>query len=74
MKKNFNILSKKTALIFTALLLMGSLAASAQITLPGGSDNVEDVPADAPIDGFLTIGLIAGAAIGLRKKIKGLKI
>lgn len=72
MKKNFNILSKKTALIFTVLLLMGSLAANAQITLPGGSDNVEDVP-EAPIDGFLTLGLIAGAAIGLRKKIKGLK-
>jgi hypothetical protein len=72
MKKNFSFLSRKTALIFTALLLMGSLAATAQITLPGGSDNVEDVP-DSPIDGFLTIGLIAGAAIGLRKKIKGLK-
>ena len=72
MKKNFSFLSRKTALIFTALLLMGSLAVSAQITLPGNSDNVEDVP-DSPIDGFLTIGLIAGAAIGLRKKIKGLK-
>lgn len=72
MKRNFKKLNKKTALIFTALLLMGSLAATAQITLPGESDNVEDVP-DAPIDGFLTVGLIAGAAIGLRKKIKGLK-
>lgn len=73
MKKNFSFLSRKTALIFTALLLMGSLAATAQLELPnGGSDNVEDVP-DSPIDGFLTIGLIAGAAIGLRKKIKGLK-
>lgn len=72
MKKNFSFLSRKTALIFTALLLMGSLAVSAQIGLPDDSPNVEDVP-DSPIDGFLAVGLIAGAAIGLRKKIKGLK-
>lgn len=74
MKKNYKTFSKKTALIFSALLLVGSLAANAQmetnnIPLPGGDDNVND----APIDGFLSIGLIAGAAIGLRKKIIGLK-
>ena len=61
-------IGKKTKLLITALLLVGSLTANAQITLPGG-DNVPD----APIDGFLTIGLIAGACIGLRKRIKGLK-
>lgn len=72
MKKNFNYLSKRTALAFTALLLMGSLTATAQLTLPDNSDNVEDV-ADAPIDGFLSLGLLAGVAFGLRKKIKGLK-
>lgn len=72
MTNNYKNLCKKSALIFTALLLMGSLAANAQISLPGGDDNIEDAPPTAPIDGFLSIGLIAGAAIGLRKKIKGL--
>ena len=56
-------------LLLTALLLVGSLTANAQIGLPGG-DN--DIP-DAPIDGFVAIGLIAGACLGLRKRIKGLK-
>lgn len=75
MKKNYKTFSKKTALIFSALLLVGSLAANAQmetnggIGLPNGDPNIPD----APIDGFLSIGLIAGAAIGLRKKIIGLK-
>ena len=68
MKTNNRTLGKKTKLFITALLLVGGLSANAQITLPGG-DNVPD----APIDGFLTIGLIAGACIGLRKRIKGLK-
>lgn len=61
--------SKKIKLLFTGLLLLGSLTASAQITLPGGSGTVQD----APIDGFLSIGLIAGACIGLRKHLKGAK-
>ncbi len=72
MRNIYKKISTKSVLMFTALLLMGSLAANAQIVLPGGGDNnIADVPA-APIDGFLSIGLIAGAAIGLRKKIKGL--
>ena len=62
--------SKKVMLLFTGLLLLGSLTANAQLTLPGGGD--PNIP-DAPIDGFLSIGLIAGACIGLRKRIKGLK-
>lgn len=61
--------SKRIKVLFTGLLLMGSLTASAQLTLPGNSNTVED----APIDGFLSIGLIAGACIGLRKRFKGLK-
>lgn len=75
MKKILQSINKKSALIFTALLLVGSLAASAQIGLPGDDDgNVIDVPPpDRPIDGFIITGLIAGAAIGFRKHIKGLK-
>lgn len=69
MKKENKTISKKMKLMFVGLLLVGSFTASAQLTLPGGSDTVED----APIDGFLTLGLIAGACIGLRKRIKGLK-
>ena len=68
MNKNRNV-GKKVKLLFTGLLLVGSLSANAQIVLPGGDSNIPD----APIDGFLTIGLIAGACIGLRKRIKGLK-
>ena len=70
MKTNNRTISKKAMLLLTGLLLVGSLTANAQLTLPGGGDS--NIP-DAPIDGFLTIGLIAGACIGLRKRIKGLK-
>ena len=62
-------ISKKTLLLFTGLLLIGSITVTAQIGLPGGDPNIPD----APIDGLLSIGLIAGACIGLRKRIKGLK-
>ncbi len=61
---------KKVKLLLTALFLAGSLTANAQLDLPGGGG--ANIP-DAPIDGFLAIGLIAGACIGLRKRIKGLK-
>jgi len=57
--------------MFIGLLLIGSFTANAQITLPGGG-TVEDAP-DSPIDGFLTVSLIAGACIGLRKHLKGNK-
>lgn len=75
MRKNYTTLGKKTILILTVLLFVATYTASAQmvegtgIGLPGGDDNISD----APIDGFLSIGLIIGAAIGLRKKFKGLK-
>lgn len=69
MKRNRNF-SNKAILLFSGLMLIGSITATAQIGLPGGGD--PNIP-DAPIDGFLTIGLIAGACIGLRKRIKGLK-
>jgi hypothetical protein len=69
MKTNNRTTNKKVMLLLTGLLLIGSLSANAQIGLPGGDPNIPD----APIDGFLSIGLIAGACIGLRKRIKGLK-
>lgn len=61
---------KKTMFLFTGLLLVGNLSANAQIILPGGGD--PNIP-DAPIDGFLSIALMAGACIGLKKHIKGMK-
>ena len=70
MKTDNRTTGKKAKLLITGLLIVGSLTANAQITLPGGGD--PNIP-DAPIDGFLTIGLIAGACIGLRKRIRGLK-
>lgn len=39
---------------------------AAQLTLPGGETTVDD----APIDGLIAVGLIAGAAIGLKAKSK----
>ncbi|SDW37908.1 hypothetical protein [Aequorivita viscosa] len=69
MKTNQRTINRKAILLLTGLLVVGSLTANAQIGLPGGDPNIPD----APIDGFLSIGLIAGACIGLRKKIKGLK-
>ncbi len=69
MKKENRTINRKAQLLFLGILLVGSLTANAQITLPGGDANIPD----APIDGFLSIGLIAGACIGLRKYIKGIK-
>ena len=70
MKTDNRTKGKRTKFFILGLLLVGSLTANAQITLPGGGD--PNIP-DAPIDGFLSIGLIAGACIGLRRRIKGLK-
>lgn len=62
-------LGGQAKVLLTALLLMGSLMANAQINLPGGDDNVSD----APIDGLVAVGLVAGACLGLRKRIKGMR-
>ncbi len=70
MKTDYRTTGKRTKFFILGLMLVGSLTANAQITLPGGGD--PNIP-DAPIDGFLSIGLIAGACIGLRRRIKGLK-
>lgn len=74
MKDTLKSIKKKSALLITALLLMGSFSASAQITLPSDDGNVDDVPPRrSPIDGFIITGLVVGAAIGMRKHITGLK-
>ena len=51
----------RARLLLTALLLVGSMAAHSQIGLPGGGENIPD----APIDGFLVLGLIVGTCLGL---------
>lgn len=74
MNKVGNSFNRKFKMLFVAVLFMGSITANAQLSLPDGNANVVDSTADAPIDGFLSIGLIAGAAIGIRKKFKGKEI
>lgn len=49
------------------LLLFMGIGAQAQISFP---DDVNDEAPAAPIDGFIAIGLAAGAIFGLRKKLK----
>lgn len=86
MKIYYNSVTSNLKLLFAATFLVGSLSVNAQIYyetnergeyetnsgigLPGGGDDVDDETPQAPIDGFLTIGLIAGAAIGFRKHLK----
>ena len=63
-------INKKIKLICVGLFLFCGMNANAQLDLPGGGDpNISD----APIDGFISIGLIAGACIGLRKRFQGMK-
>ena len=61
------IINKKIKLMIIGTFLMVGMTVNAQITI--GDPNV----VDAPIDGFISLGLIAGACIGLRKRIKGMK-
>lgn len=70
LKKSNRSLTSKAKVLMVFLLFVGSYTASAQIGLPNGGD--ANIP-DAPIDGFLTLSLIAGALIGLRKRVKDLK-
>jgi len=74
MKNSLKSIKKKSTLLITAFLLMGSFTASAQINFPSDDGNVNDVPPRRfPIDGFIITGLVVGAAIGMRKHITGLK-
>jgi len=86
MKIFYNSVTSNSKLLFATLFLVGSLSVNAQIdygtnergeyetnggiTLPGGQDDIDDETPPVPIDGFLTFGLIAGAAIGFRKHLK----
>ena len=44
-----------------------STSASAQIIF---ANDVNDQAPAAPIDGFVTVGIVAGAFLGLRKRFK----
>jgi len=73
-KNSLKSIKKKSTLLITALLLMGSFTANAQINFPNDDGNVNDVPPRRfPIDGFIITGLVVGAAIGMRNRIKGIK-
>ncbi len=54
-------------ILSTLFLVFISTNASAQITF---ADDVNDQAPTVPIDGFVTMGIVAGAFFGLRKKIK----
>lgn len=69
MRKILNSLNKKAVFAFAVLMVIGTLSMQAQLVLPGDDGQIND----APIDGFIITGLIAGAALGIRKGIKGLK-
>jgi hypothetical protein len=62
-----NIHNKLRTLLFLgAFMVLGTTQISAQIIFP---DDVDDETPAAPIDGLIGVGLIAGACIGLRKKM-----
>jgi hypothetical protein len=58
--------SNKPFIIAAIIFLAAITNVNAQIGVP---DNPEDTPA-APIDGFIGVGLIAAAALGMRRKLK----
>ena len=59
---------KKEIFLLMAFLLVGTIAANAQMTLPTDPN----IP-DAPIDGLLGLGLAAGAVFGIYQKKRGKK-
>lgn len=63
--------TKKIAILSIALMT-GIATGFAQLPpgMPGDGDMDDTTPPDTPIDGFIIAGLVAGAAIGLRKNIK----
>lgn len=60
--KKFTLLNKFSVLVVTVLLISTNVAA--QTPPPGFGDNVQDVPIGS---GFLALGLIVGAIMGIRK-------
>lgn len=64
MKKYISNFVRRTLLVF--MLMAGSAIGYSQIQNPGGVDDEPTVP----IDGFLSIGLIAGTAYGAYKLLR----
>lgn len=54
-------------MLSTLFIVCISTSASAQISF---SNDVNDQAPAAPIDGFVTVGIVAGAFLGLRKRFK----
>ena len=54
-------------MLSTLFVIFIATSASAQISF--GNDVNDQAPV-APIDGFVTVGIVAGAFLGLRKKFK----
>ncbi|EAQ38850.3 hypothetical protein MED134_02605 [Dokdonia sp. MED134] len=54
-------------MLSTLFIVCISTSASAQITF---ANDVNDQAPVAPIDGFVTVGIVAGAFLGLRKRFK----
>ncbi|HZW76922.1 MAG TPA: hypothetical protein VFF21_01300 [Flavobacteriaceae bacterium] len=52
----------------SVLFVFLAVASYAQIGLPGDGD--PSGPGDVPINGLIALGLAAGAALGLRRKLK----
>ncbi|MFC4689862.1 hypothetical protein ACFO5T_05420 [Dokdonia genika] len=57
----------KKYMLSTLFIVCISTSASAQITF---ANDVNDQAPVAPIDGFVTVGIVAGAFLGLRKRFK----
>jgi len=54
---------RRTLFLASLLLILSTTIASAQDEFP---DDVNDEPA-VPIDGFVTVALVAGSVLGIRK-------
>ncbi|WP_233357745.1 hypothetical protein [Haloflavibacter putidus] len=48
-------------------ILLISATANAQVTLPGGIDDVDDETPAAPIGNLVWVGLIVGGYVGVKK-------
>jgi len=57
---------RKKLFISSLFLILSVSNASAQID-PFDPDVDDETAPQAPIDGFITVGLLAGAALGIRK-------
>ncbi len=65
MKKTKSFPRQIISIVFFMLLI--SATVNAQITLPGGIDDVDDETPAAPIGNLVWAGLIVGGYIGVKK-------